>query len=153
MTIKKAAFLTVWCLVFFGLCGCTAPLAMQGLSSSSPVAFSYIGRGKGESAWLALFDDVVKATQRAGQALSFKLEKKKIEKDQTVFNYVDGKGKRLDIMIERRTETLTYARFDVGTFGSRSIGRLMARQIIFEMTEAGAFLRNWSPTEDDSSGN
>jgi hypothetical protein len=149
VTIKNTAYLIALCLFFTGLCGCTVPLAMQGLSSSSPVAFSYIGKGKADSSWLARYDDVVRATLRAGQALSLKLERKDIEKDQTVFHYVDGKGKELDVLIERRTETMTYARFDVGWFGSRAMGRLMARQIVFEMTEAGAFLRDWQPAEAD----
>jgi len=55
----------------------------------------------------------------------------------------------LDVLIEHRTDTMTYARFDVGWFGSKSMGRLMARQIVFEMTEAGVFLRNWHPAAAD----
>ena len=153
MTIKSAAFLTALCLVFIALCGCTAPLALQGLGSTSPVAFNSIGRGKGDSFWLARYDDVIQATLRAGLTLSLKLEKKEIGKDQTVFHYVDGKEKKLYVLIERRTETMTYARFDVGSFGSRAMGKLMVRQIIFEITKADAFLQNWSPTEEDSSGN
>ena len=149
MTIKKAFFLTAMCLIFAGLSGCAAPLAMQGLGSTSPVAVSYIGGGKGESFWLARYDDVVQATQRAGQTLSLKLRKKMIEKDQATFKYIDDKGKQLDVLIERRTDTMTYTRFDVGLFGSKSMGRLMVRQTIFEMSEAGTFLRNWHPTEAD----
>jgi hypothetical protein len=53
----------------------------------------------------------------------------------------------LQILIERRTETVTYARLNVGWFGSRSMGRLMARQIVYEMIEAKAFLRSWHPQE------
>lgn len=147
MTIKNSVYLISLGLFFSGLCGCTAPLAVQGLSSTSPVAFSYIGRGKGDSFWLAHYDDVIQATEQAGQTLSLELEKKMIEKDHTKFQYADGRGNHLEIMIERRTETMTYARFDVGFFGSRSMGRLMVRQIIFEMTEAGAFLRDWQPKE------
>ena len=44
---------------------------------------------------------------------------------------------------------MTRARFNVGLFGSESIGRLMARQIIVEVAEAKDFLRDWHPTEDD----
>ena len=85
---------------------------------------------------------------RAGQALSLKLDNQRIEKDKTVHYYIDGKGKKLNVLIERRTETLTYALFDVGLFGSKSLGQLMARQIVFEMAEAGAFLRNRHPAAD-----
>ena len=136
-------------LLLMSLSGCTAGLAMQGLSSGSPVAFNATGRGKGDSAWFARYDDVVQATLRAGEELSFKLEKKNIGKDQSEFKFVDEKGKKLEISIERRTETLTWARFNVGLLGSTSIGRLMARQIIVEVAEAKDFLRDWHPGEDN----
>ena len=131
------------------LCGCAAPLAMQGLSSGVPVAFDSTGRGKGDSAWFARYDDVVQATLDAGQKLSFKLEKKMIGMDQSALNYIDDKGSKLEILIERRTETVTWVGFNVGLFGSKSIGRLMARQIVIEMVEADKFLRDWHPAEGD----
>ena len=136
-------------LLLMSLCGCTAGLVMQGLSSGAPVAFNATGSGKGDSAWFARYDDVVQATLRAGEKLSFKLKKKNTDKDQSDFNFVDDKGANLEILIERRTETLTRVRFNVGLFGSESIGRLMARQIIVEVAEADDFLRDWHPDEDD----
>jgi hypothetical protein len=144
MVIPALFYLFLTCLF-----GCTAPLALQGLSSGTPVAFNSTGRGKGDSAWFARYDDVVQATLNAGQKLSFKLEKKEIGKDQSAFYFLDDKGNKLEILIERRTENLTWARLNVGWFGSASIGRLMARQIVFEMAEAGKFLRDWHPAEDD----
>ena len=131
------------------LCGCTAPLALQGLSSGGPVAFNATGRGKGDSAWFARYDDVVQATLIAGQKLSFKLEKQELGKDQSTIHFMDDKGKKFEISIERRTETLTMARLNMGWTGSASIGRLMARQIVFEMVDNGKFLRDWHPAEDD----
>ena len=145
IVVTPALFL----LLLMSLCGCTVGLAMQGLSSGAPVAFNATGSGKGDSAWFALYDDVVQATLRAGEKLSFQLEKKDIGKDRSDFNFVDDRGKKLKILIEHRTETLTRARFNVGLFGSASIGRLMARQIIVELAEANDFLRDWHPTEDD----
>ena len=136
-------------LLLMSLCGCTAGLVMQGLSSGAPVAFNATGSGKGDSAWYARYDDVVQATLRAGKKLSFQVKKKNIGKDRTDFNFVDVRGTKLKILIERRTETMTRARFNVGLFGSESIGRLMARQIIVEVAEAKDFLRDWHPTEDD----
>ena len=148
--IKNHKVITpLFCLFLACLCGCTAPLAMQGLGTGVPVAFSGTGKGQGDSAWFARYDDVVQATLRAGEKLSFKLEKKMIGADQSDFNYFDEKGKKLEIVIERRTETLTWARFNVGLFGSTSIGRLMARQIVVEMAEADKFLRDWHPAEGD----
>ncbi|CAB1074383.1 hypothetical protein D1AOALGA4SA_2202 [Olavius algarvensis Delta 1 endosymbiont] len=72
-----------------------------------------------------------------------------IDPEQSTFHFVDDKGNKMKILIERRTETMTYARLKVGWFGSRSMGRLMARQIVYEMIETDAFLRNWHPEDID----
>ena len=149
MIEKSVVLRAVFCLLLTGLCGCAAPLALQGLGSATPVAFNATGMGEGDSAWLARYDDVVQATLRAGEVLSLNLEKREIGEDQTVFQYMDGKGKKMDILIERRTETMTYARFSVGLFGSKSMGQLMVRQIIFEMNAEGKFIRDWHPVEVD----
>ena len=149
MNGKSVVLGAVFCLLLMGPCGCTAPLALQGLSSASPVAFNSTGTGRGDSAWLARYDDVVQATLRAGEVLSLDLEKKEIGENQTNIRYVDGKEKKFDILIERRSETVTYARFSVGLFGSRSVGQLLVRQIIFELNEEGKFLREWHPKEAD----
>ena len=138
----------LFCLLWICLCGCAAPLAIQGLSSGVPVAFNSTGRGQGDSAWFAHYDDVVQATLRAGQKLSLTLENKIIGVDQSTFNYIDDRGSKLEILIQRRTETVTWARFNVGWFGSTSIGRLMARQIVVEVAEADKFLRDWHPAEE-----
>ena len=149
MIKKNMVIPALFCLFLTCLYGCAAPLAMQGLSSGVPVAFDSTGRGKGDSAWFARYDDVVQATLDAGQKLSFKLEKKMIGMDQSALKYIDDKGSKLEILIERRTETVTWVGFNVGLFGSKSIGRLMARQIVIEMVEADKFLRDWHPAEGD----
>ena len=146
---KNVVTPALFCPLLTCLCGCTAPHALQGLSSGTPVAFSSSGKGKGHSAWFARYDEVAQANLNAGQKLSFKLEKKKTEKDKIAIYFIDDKGKKLEIVIERRIETLTRARLNLGWSGSTSIGRLMARQIVFEMVEAGKFLRDWHPAEDD----
>ena len=122
---------------------------MQGLSSGVPVAFSSTGRGKGDSAWFARYDDVVQATLHAAQVLALEVEKKEIGDDRSVFQFIDGTGKTLDARIERRTETVTYAHFSVGLFGSRTVGQLLVRQIIFELNKEGKFLRDMVPVEAD----
>ena len=130
------------------LCGCAAPLSMQGLSSGVPVVFNSTGSGDGDSAWFARYDDVVQTTLDAGEKLSFTLRQKTIGSDQSEFSFTDDKGAELEISIERRTETVTSVRFNVGLFGSASIGRLMGRQIIIEVAEAGKFLGDWHSIED-----
>ena len=146
---KRVLFAAVCCLLLTVLIGCTAPLALHGLSSATPVAFSSTGSGQGDSAWLAHYDDVVQAALDAGQVLALTLEKKEIGQDQAVFQFMDDKGQKLDVVIERRTETVTYARFSVGMLGSRTIGQLMVRQIIFELNAEGKFLRDLKPVETD----
>ena len=147
---KKHMFIqALFCLLMMCAYGRTAPLAMQGLSSGVPVAFSGTGKGEGDSAWFAHYDDVVQATILAGEKLSFKLEKKMVGSDLSGFQFIDEKGNKMEIYVERRTETVTWARFNVGMFGSTSIGRLMARQIVVEMAEADKFLRDWHPAEED----
>ena len=97
MIKKNVATPTLFLLLLMSLCGCTAGLAMQGLSSGSPVAFNATGRGQGDSAWFARYDDVVQATLRAGEKLSFKLEKKRIGKDKSEFKFADNNDKKLEI--------------------------------------------------------
>jgi hypothetical protein len=151
--IKNAILLVALCPFYLTLWGCAAPLAVQEIGSISPVAFSHIGDGGGDSSWLAHYEDVVEATKRAGKALSLKLDKKKPGKDKIFFHYVDDKGNQLNVLIERRTTTMTNARFDVGLFGTRSMGHLMIQQIIFELKQADAFLRDWQPAEKNQNSN
>ena len=146
---KKAFSASVIFLSSVVLWGCTAPLALHGLGSATPVAFSSSGSGSGDSAWLVRYDDVVQATLHAAQVLALEVKKNEIGEDQAVFQFIDGMGKKLDARIERRTETVTYARFSVGWFGSRTVGQLLVRQIIFDLHKEGKFLRDLKPVEAD----
>ena len=146
---KNALLAAIGFLLLAVLFGCTAPLAVQGLSSAGPVAFSSTSYGQGDSAWLARYDDVVQATLHAAQMLALEVEKKEIGEDHAFFRFIDGMGKKLDARIERRTETVTYARFSVGLFGSRTVGQLLVRQIIYELQTEDKFLRDFEPVEVD----
>ena len=128
--------------------GCLSPLAigtMGTAGSSAPVAFNNSGGGKGESFWIAQYDDVIDAVLQAGEVLSLELKEKTIEKDQAFFRFHDDKAERIDLFIERRTDSMTSILFDVGRSGSVAFGRLMARQIIEELNESGSFLEDWTP--------
>ena len=128
--------------------GCLSPLAINAVGSAgsaAPVASNNLGGGKGESFWIAQYDDVIEAVLQAGEALSLELKEKKIEQDQASFRFQDAKAERIDLLIERRTDTMTSILFDVGWFGSVAFGRLMFRQIISELDEAGDFLEDWIP--------
>jgi hypothetical protein len=94
-------------------------------SSAAPVASNNLGGGRGESFWKAQYRDVIKAVLQAGENLSLELSKERIEQDQAFFRFRDAKAERIDLFIERRTDTMTYILFDVGWFGSVAFGRLM----------------------------
>ena len=82
---------------------------------------------------------------RAGEVLALEMKEKKVEFQQTSLQYDDGKANKIKLLIERRTDTMTSITFDVGWSGSIAFGRLMARQIISELDQAGAFLEDWTP--------
>ena len=128
--------------------GCIAPVPLNTMGgtagSNAPVSFNNEGGGRGESFWLAEYKDVITATLRAGEALSLELKEKRLEDEQTFFRFEDGKGERIDLFIERRTDTMTSIKFRVGWFGSVAFGRLLAGQIIYELVESKSFLEDYS---------
>jgi hypothetical protein len=131
--------------------GCLSPLALNTVGaagSGAPVAFHSAGGGKGETYWVARYDDVIAAALQAGQVLSLAVKDKKIETERTFLSFTDLKDNKIDLVIERRTETMTYIMFDVGWYGSASFGRLLANQIIFELQDSNAFLEDWTPKTD-----
>ena len=136
-------------LLIFVICcaGCVTPVPLSTMGStagsSAPVAFNTEGGGRGESFWLAKYEDVVAAALRAGQALSLELAEKREEGDQTFIRFIDDTGERVDLIIERRTEKMTAIKFRVGWWGSVAFGRLLARQIIHELKESKSFLEDY----------
>lgn len=140
------------CMVLACNAGCLSSIGASTLGSAgskAPVSFSREGVGKGESYWLAQYDDVVEATVRAGEVLSLTVDKKELEEDQAFFRFSDDKARRIDLFIERRTATMTSIRFNVGRSGSVAFGRLMARQIINELDKSGAFLEEYTSVIQD----
>jgi hypothetical protein len=133
--------------------GCLSPLAIQAVGGaaggSAPSASEYRGAGKGESYFIAHYEEVIQAVLKAGKILSLELEEKKVDKDGASLRYFGGKANKINLLIEPRTETMTSIIFDVGWSGSIAFGRLMSRQIHFELEEAGAFLVDWTPDTVD----
>lgn len=143
-------FVPIIFMTIFG--GCLSPLAIQaagGAAGAAPSASEYRGAGKGESYFIAHYEDVIQAVLNTGKILSLELEEKKVDKERASFRYLGGKANKINLVIEPRTETMTWILFDVGWSGSIAFGRLMARQINFELEDAGAFLVDWTPEADD----
>jgi len=106
--------------------GCLSPLAINvagSAGSAAPVASNNLGGGRGETFWVAQYRDVIKAVLQASENLSLKLIEERIEQDQAFFRFQDEKAERIDLHIERRTDTMTYILFDVGWFGSAALAR------------------------------
>jgi len=146
---KRALTLFAPILYITILSGCMAPLAIQAVGGAAgevaPRASQYRGAGKGESYFIARYEDVIQAVLKAAEALSLELKEKKVDQDRASFEYFGGKENKISLLIERRTKTITSILFDVGWTGSIAFGRLMDRQITDELDDAGAFLVDWTP--------
>lgn len=128
--------------------GCLPTIPIQAVGSAAggvtPSASEYQGAGKGESYFIAHYDDVIQAVLKSGKTLSLELKEKIVDEDRAFLQYYAGRENRINILVEPRTETMTSILFDVGWTGSIAFGRLMARQINFELEGAGAFLVDWT---------
>jgi hypothetical protein len=144
-------FAPIFFMTIFG--GCLSPLAIQAAGGAAggatPSASDYRGAGKGESYFIAHYEDVIQAVLKSGKILSLELEEKKVDKDRASLRYSGGKANKIGLVIEPCTETMTSIFFDVGWSGSIAFGRLMAQQIHFELKNAGAFLVDWTPDTVD----
>lgn len=135
--------------------GCQAPMAMgafESISSASPTALHHLGKGKVESFWVARFGDVVTGTEDAARTLALNLTEKKIEKDQASFHFRDDRGDPVTLLIERRTASVTSVLIDVGFTGSMAFAKLVARQIVVELIDAGVFPDDAEPENEEGRG-
>lgn len=132
--------------------GCFSPLAITTIGaagSGAPVVVNHLGGGKGESYWIARYDDVTAAAMRAAKVLSLEVKEKRIENKRTFFRFSDDEDNTIALSIERRTDTVTSILFDVGWFGSVAYGHLLVNQIESELMESGSFLEDWTPDKHD----
>ena len=73
----KLSMLTTLLIVLVCNVGCLAPVALNSMGAaagSAPVSFENSGGGRGESFWIANYDDVIAASLRAGEALALELK-------------------------------------------------------------------------------
>jgi Protein of unknown function (DUF3568) len=145
---------TLIALLFILVCnvGCLSPMAlttMEAAGSDAPTVFNHLRAGQGEGFCIAKYDDVIAATLRAAEVLSLEVKEKKVEKDQAFLRFYDATKEKIDLFIERRSETMTSIKFDVGWFGSIAFGRLMTRQIISELSQSESFLEHWTQKKNN----
>ena len=118
--------------------GCTSTLIVSGVSSASSGATSVSGSGtKVESYQIADYKTVISATLQAAKTLALNVKKETIDIDQASFRFSDNKDRAVDVIIEQRTETMTYIQVDSGWFGPAGMGRILMRQILVELGASG----------------
>ena len=113
-------------------------------SSAGQAGVSRFEGGKLKSFEVARYEDVVAAARRAGEAISLELRREATEVDKTSLYYIAGEKEEVKVLIERRTDTLTYIQIDVGLFGSKGLAIVMINQIIEEIASKGKYLQEWS---------
>ena len=123
--------------------GCTSTLIIGGMSTASSGATSVSGSGtKVESYQIADYKTVISATLQAAEKLALKVKKETIDIDRSLFRFSDNKDRAVDVIIEQRTETMTYIKVDSGWFGPLGMGRLLMRQILAELGASGGSLKD-----------
>ena len=117
--------------------GCATPLVVGGMSAA-PGGASYASNigGKIESYQIASYKDTLEATRRAAETLSLEVKKEEIATEQASFQFADINDRKVDLVIEQRTATMSYLKVDTGWFGPHGMGRLLLRQILTEISEA-----------------
>ena len=124
--------------------GCTTATLITGASSAPSGVSHASGPGsKVVSYQVVRFEDAVKSTLRAAEALSLEKTREDIKDNRADFQYADEMNQTVNIIIERRSATITTIQVNAGSFGPRGLTRLVLLQIIEELDQAGAHLEDW----------
>ena len=137
-TYKSALVLAVLCILLVSIYGCTACIVGSAGTVGAGAAEAGVTRfemGKVTRFEIAQYEDVIEASRLAAENLSLDLKEEKIEENRASFRYLDDKDQKIDLLIERRTDTITYIKVDVGIFGPQGLGLLTLNQILIELAE------------------
>lgn len=138
-TSKNALMLAVLCILLANTYGCTtACLVGSAATVGAGAAEAGVTRfemGRVTRFEIAQYEDVIEASRLAAKNLSLDLKEEKIEENRALFKYLDDKDQKIDLLIERRTDTLIYIRVDVGIFGPQGLALLTLNQILLELAE------------------
>ena len=131
--------LAVLCILLASSYGCTtACLVGSAATVGAGAAEAGVTRfemGRVTRFEIAQYEDVIEASRLAAENLALDLKEEKIEENRASFRYLDDKDQKIDLLIERRTDTITYIRVDVGIFGPQGLGLLTLNQILSELAE------------------
>jgi hypothetical protein len=143
--INTILLISAVCFFLITTTACTTATLITGMSAAPSGVSSASGLGsKVRSYQLVRYEDAVEAAQRAADTLSLENQEKDIKEGRAHLRYMNEKEEVIDIIIERRTATITFIQVDVGFFGPTGMSRLMLLQILDEIEEAGDFLEKWT---------
>ena len=142
--LKFALTISIGVIILCFIGACTTGTLITG-ASSAPSGVSHASGPGSEviSFQVVRFEDAVKSTLRAAEALSLEKTRADIKDNRAELQYTDEKDQTVDIVIERRSKTITTIQVNAGTFGPRGLTRLVLLQIIEELDQAGAHLEDW----------
>jgi hypothetical protein len=135
---KNALMLAVLCILLASTYGCTACIVGSAATVGASGAEAGVTRfemGRVTRFEIAQYEDVIEASRLAAENLALDLKEEKIEENRASFSYLDDKDQRIDLLIERRTDTVTSIKIDVGIFGPPGLGLLTLNQILNELAE------------------
>ena len=144
-TLKFALTACIGIIILCLAAGCTTGTLITGASSAPSGVSHASGPGsKVISYQMVRFEDAVKATMRAAEALSLETRREDIKEDRVELRYADKRNQAVDIILERRSATITTIQVNAGFFGPKGLTRLVLLQIIEELDQAGAHLEDWT---------
>ena len=136
---KNALVLAVLCMLLASTYGCTTACIMGSAAtvgaSATEAGVTRFEMGRVTRFEIAKYEDVIEASRLAAENLSLDLKEEKIEGNRASFRYFDEKDQKIDLLIERRTDTITFIEVDVGIFGPQGLGLLTLNQILNELPE------------------
>ena len=137
-TSKNVLMSAVLCILLASTYGCTACLVGSAGTAGAGATEAGVTRfelGRVTRFEIAQYEDVIEASRLAAENLALDLKEEKIEENRASFRYLDDKDQKIDLLIERRTDTITYIRVGVGIFGPQGLALLTLNQILDELPE------------------
>ena len=121
--------------------GCTTSLLVSSATAAPSGATYASGSGGTIKSYQAVtFEDAIKSTRAAAEILSLEVKQEEIDADRVSFQYADDNDQRADVVIEQRTATMTYWKVTTGWFADPGLGRILMRQILLKISDAGDLL-------------
>ena len=131
--------LAVLCILLASSYGCTTACLVGSAATvgagATEAGVTRFEMGRVTRFEIAQYEDVIEASRLAAENLALDLKEEKIEDNRASFRYLDDKDQKIDLLIERRTNTVTYIRVAVGIFGPQGLALLTLNQILDELPE------------------